>query len=109
MPAMPSGTLACPDAEPRHRLAAQLSTMIPGAATVYGLPERPRARVAPSPRHRHRRGGGAPSTLNRTASRTAARWMMRVWPDLDWNRPRILDLATATLTATELAPFRRGR
>ncbi len=108
MPAMPSGTLACPDAEPRLRLAAQLSTMIPGAATVYACLNDPE-REWPHPHATATDAAGGAIALNRTASRTAARWMMRVWPDLDWNRPRILDLATATLTATELAPFRRGR
>jgi len=108
MLAMSSETLACPDTARRQRLAAQLTDMIPGAATVYACLNDPEHEW-PHPHATATDRSGKTITLNRTASRTAARWMMRVWPELDWNRPRVLDLATATLTATELTPFRRGR
>lgn len=99
MPAIPSGTLACPDADLARRLAGQLATIVPGAASVRACLNDP-AQEWPSPHAHAADAAGAEIRLNRTASRTVARWIMRVWPDLDWNRARTFDLATATLTTS---------
>ncbi|QMU67286.1 transcriptional regulator [Streptacidiphilus sp. P02-A3a] len=108
MLAMPSGTLACPDAARQQRLAAQLADMIPGAATIRVSLNDP-TQQWPHPHAIAKDAAGETIDLNRTTSRVAARWILRVWPGLDWNRAHTFDLATATLTRSDLAAAGRGR
>ncbi|MDX3121603.1 transcriptional regulator [Streptomyces scabiei] len=106
MLAMPSETPACPDTARQYRLAAQLADMIPGAATIRVSLTDP-AQTWPHPHTVAKGAGGATVELSRTTARVAARWIMRVWPDVDWTRPHTLDLTTATLTRSDLVG--RGR
>ncbi|MFJ6518709.1 transcriptional regulator [Streptomyces filamentosus] len=108
MLAMPSGTLACPDADRQHRLAAQLAAMIPGAVTIRVSLEDPRQRWP----HLHaivKDEAGKVMEANRTTLRVAARWILRAWPEAEWSRPHIFDLADATLTRSDLVAAGRGR
>ncbi|WP_371790393.1 transcriptional regulator [Streptomyces sp. NBC_01471] len=108
MLAMPSGTPACPDADRQHRLAAQLADMIPGAATIRVSLNDPK-QVWPHPHAIIKDDAGKTMELGRTTSRVAARWILRVWPEADWTRPQIFDLADATLNRSDLAAAGRGR
>ncbi len=107
MLAQPSGTPACPEADRQHRLAAVLSDMIPGAATVRVSLNDPTKRWP----HAHAyvtNATGESIDVNRTKARAAARWVLRVWPDVDWSLPHTFDLTTATL-ALSFATAGRGR
>ncbi|WP_369392782.1 transcriptional regulator [Streptomyces sp. CG1] len=108
MLAMPSGTLACLDAGRRHRLAAQLADMIPGAVTIRVSLTDPKQEW-PHPHAIVKDEAGKSMELSRTTARAAARWILRVWPDADWTRPHTFDLADATLTRSDLAAASRGR
>ncbi|WP_328509598.1 transcriptional regulator [Streptomyces mirabilis] len=108
MLAMPSGTLACPDTARQHRLAAQLADMIPGAATIRVSLTDPKE-AWPHPHTIAKDAAGEAIELNRTTARVVARWVLRVWPDADWSRPHIFDLAAATLTRSDLGTAGRGR
>ncbi|MFI5917836.1 transcriptional regulator [Streptomyces anulatus] len=108
MPAMPSGTPACPDTGRRHRLAAQLADMIPGAATIRVSLSDPK-HVWPHPHTVVKDEFGEIMGLGRTTSRVAARWILRVWPEADWTRSHIFDLARETLTRSDLIAADRGR
>ncbi|MFJ2158117.1 transcriptional regulator [Streptomyces sp. NPDC087856] len=108
MPAMPSGIPACPDPDRPRRLAAQLTDMIPGATTIrFGLSDP--AMTWPHPHVIVKDGSGRTIELSRTAARVTARWMMRVWPGMDWTRPHTFDLAGAALIPSDLLTARRGR
>ncbi|MEU7179491.1 MULTISPECIES: transcriptional regulator [Streptomyces] len=107
MLAMPSETLACPDTARPERLAAQLADMIPGAATIRVSLNDP-MQVWPHPHAIAKDAAGETIDLNRTTARVAARWVLRVWPEADWNRPHTFDLAAATLTGSDLAAAGRG-
>jgi hypothetical protein len=98
-------TLACPDAACRQRLATQLADMIPGAATLRVSLNDPR-QTWPHPYALAKDAAGETIDLNRTTARVAGRWILRVWPDLDWNRAHTFDLATATLTRSDFAAGR---
>jgi hypothetical protein len=105
------GSPACPEtpkSDRAHRLAAQLADMIPGAATIRVSLNEPGA-VWPHPYTVARDAEGRRLELSRTASNTAARWVMRVWPDVDWSEPHTLDLATATLAPAARSAAERGR
>ncbi|MFE9042524.1 transcriptional regulator [Streptomyces sp. NPDC007818] len=107
MLAMPSGTLACPDTDRQHRLTAQLAAMIPGAATIRVSLNDPRQRWP----HLHAIGKGENGEVvepNRTTLKVAARWILRVWPEAEWTRPHILNLADATLTRSDPVAADRG-
>ncbi|MGW2169228.1 transcriptional regulator [Streptomyces sp. NPDC001705] len=101
------GSLACLDRARQQRLAAQLADMIPGVATIHASLNDPR-QSWPHPHLIAKDSAGQTIDLNRTTARVAARWILRVWPALDWNRPHTFDLATATLTRSDLAAG-RGR
>ncbi|MFD4337856.1 transcriptional regulator [Streptomyces anulatus] len=108
MLAMPSGTLACPEAGRQHRLAAQLADMIPGAATIRVSLTDP-TQTWP---HLHtvvKDEAGKTMEVSRTTARVAGRWILRVWPEVDWNRPHTFHLADAALTCSELIAAGRGR
>ncbi|GHI94207.1 hypothetical protein TPA0905_36780 [Streptomyces olivaceus] len=100
------GSLACLDTARQQRLAAQLADMIPGAATIRVSLNDPR-QSWPHPHLIARDAAGKTIDLNRTTSRVAARWILRVWPALDWNRAHIFNLDTAALTRSDLAAARR--
>ncbi|QHC21394.1 transcriptional regulator [Streptomyces sp. GS7] len=108
MLAMPSGTLACLDTDRQHRLAAQLADMIPGAATILVSLNDP-TQAWPYPHAIVKDEAGDTIELNRTTARVAARWILRVWPEVDWTRPHTFDLVAATLTRSDLAAAVRGR
>lgn len=108
MPAMPSGIPACPDPDRPRRLAAQLTDMIPGAATIRVSLNDP-TMTWPHPHVIVKNEAGQTIELSRTAARVAARWILRVWPEVDWTRPHTFDLADATLTRSDLLTARRGR
>ncbi|MEU6405492.1 transcriptional regulator [Streptomyces sp. NPDC046985] len=108
MLAMPSGTPACPDADRQHRLAAQLADMIPGAATIRVSLTDPKQTWP----HLHavvKDEAGKTMEVGRTTARVAGRWILRVWPEVDWTRPHTFDLADATLTPSDLFAAGRGR
>jgi hypothetical protein len=108
MPAMPSGTSACPDADRRHRLAAQLADMIPGAATIRVSLNHP-DHAWPHPHAVIKDEAGETMELGRTTTRVAARWILRSWPEADWTRPHTFALADATLNRSDLVATGRGR
>lgn len=102
------GSSTCPDTGRERRLAAQLADMIPGAATLRVSLTDPQ-HAWPHPHAIAKNAAGERIELSRTTSKIAARWIMRVWPDTDWTRPHTLDLATATLTRSDLVAAGRGR
>ncbi|MGW8889373.1 transcriptional regulator [Streptomyces sp. NPDC055749] len=108
MLAMPSGTLTCPDTNRQRRLAAQLADMIPGAATIRVSLNDPK-QAWPYPHAIVKDEAGRTMELGRAAARIAARWILRVWPEADWNRPHTFDLARATLTRSDLMAAGRAR
>ncbi|SHL18268.1 transcriptional regulator [Actinacidiphila paucisporea] len=102
------GSSTCPDTGRRQRLATLLADMIPGAATLRVSLTDP-AQVWPHPHAVAKDATGQRLELSRTTSKIAARWIMRVWPHADWSEPHTLDLATATLTRSDLVAAGRGR
>ncbi|MCX5449838.1 transcriptional regulator [Streptomyces nigrescens] len=107
MLAMPSGTPACPEDDRQHRLAAQLADMIPGAATIRVSLNDPQQAWP----HLHaivKDEAGETLKLGRNTARVAARWILRVWPEADWSRPHVFDLADATLTRSDAVVDDRG-
>ena len=107
MHAATSGISACPD-EAGRRLATQLADMIPGAATLRVSLTDPQ-HAWPHPHAVAKGAAGERIELSWVTSKIAARWIMRVWPDADWTRPHTLDIATATLTRSDLVAAGRGR
>lgn len=100
----PSGTQACPDDGRRRRLA----DMIPGAATIRVSLTDP-AQMWP---HLHavvKDGAGRTIELGCPTARVAARWILRVWPEVDWACPHTFCLADATLTRSDLVAAGQGR
>ncbi|MFD0254693.1 MULTISPECIES: hypothetical protein [Streptomyces] len=108
MLAMPSGTPACPDDGRPQRLAAQLADMIPGAATIRVSLTDP-TQTWPRLHAVAKDEAGRTLELGRPTARIAARWILRVWPEVDWMRPHIFCLADATLTRSDLVAAERGR
>ncbi|MFE4359912.1 transcriptional regulator [Kitasatospora sp. NPDC056800] len=107
MPAAPSGTLACPNADARPRLAAKLADMIPGAAAVtVGFTDP--VTQWPHAYARATDAAGRPIRLSPVARRIVARWIVRAHPDADWTRPHLLDLADGQLAVRTDSPV-RGR
>ena len=101
------GSSACPDTGRAQRLAAQLADMIPGVATIrVGLTDA--TRTWPHPHVVAKNAAGETIELNRTTGRVAARWILRVWPEVDWTRPHVFDLADVTLIRSDLTAG-RGR
>lgn len=84
----------------RHeRLAGLLADMVPGARTIR-VSQREPDRSWPSPYARAYDERGRLLALNRAQRVTAARWVIRASPDLEWDEPHDLDLATAALRPT---------
>ncbi|GFE17917.1 hypothetical protein Sgleb_59640 [Streptomyces glebosus] len=80
----------------RHRLAALIADMIPGARTLR-VSQREPGRSWPSPYARAYDAQGQLIALNRPQGMTAARWVIRAHPDVTWEEAYDLDLATGTL------------
>ncbi|MFE7312853.1 hypothetical protein ACFU7T_07055 [Streptomyces sp. NPDC057555] len=108
MPKSPSGrALAAQKAEAdeptadarRHRLAALLADMVPGARTVRVSQQQP-GQNWPSPYARAYDVQGQLIALNRAQRVTVARWVIRAHPYVPWDETYDLDLATSTLRAT---------
>ncbi|TQF02039.1 transcriptional regulator [Kitasatospora acidiphila] len=96
----------CPAASPsQRRLAIQLADMIPGAAAVRVSLVDP-CHQWPHPHASAMDTAGQPVRLKRVVAKTAARWVLRTWPDADWRLPHTLDLGTGELA---LAVAGRGR
>ncbi|MDF6045898.1 transcriptional regulator [Streptomyces sp. JH14] len=108
MLATPSGIPACPEIGRQHRLAAQLTDMIPGAVTIRVSLADP-SQAWPHPHASAKGEAGETVALSRTTARVAARWILRVWPEADWTRPRTFDLADAPLTRSDLIAAGGGR
>ncbi|WP_326692311.1 MULTISPECIES: hypothetical protein [unclassified Streptomyces] len=108
MPEFPGGrTTAAPapegaaatGASRQQRLAELLADMVPGARTIR-VSQREPDRNWPTPNARAYDGQGRLLTLNRAQRLTAARWVIRASPELDWDEPHDLDLASGTLRPT---------
>ncbi|MFD8320747.1 transcriptional regulator [Kitasatospora purpeofusca] len=98
MPAIPSGTLACPDTGVGPRLAAKLADMIPGAVAVtVGFTDP--ATKWPHAYARASTATGRPVRLSPIARRVVALWIVRAHPDADWTLPHTLHLADGRLAA----------
>ncbi|MFF2955885.1 transcriptional regulator [Kitasatospora sp. NPDC057965] len=95
MPAIPSGTLACPPTGAGPRLAAKLADMIPGAAVTVDFTDP--ATQWPHAYARATDAAGRPVRLGPVARRVVARWIVRAHPDIDWTRPHTLYLADGRL------------
>ncbi|WP_326657808.1 transcriptional regulator [Streptomyces sp. NBC_00385] len=108
MLATPSGRSACPHAERQHRLAVQLTYMIPGAATIRVSLNDPTQRW-PHPHTIVKDEAGRTIELGRATATVAARWILRAWPEADWTHPYTFDLAEATLTRSDMVAAARGR
>lgn len=84
----------------RHeRLAGLLADMVPGARIIR-VSQREADRGWPSPYARAYDERGQLLPLNRTQRLTAARWVIRASPELDWDEPHDFDLATGILRPT---------
>lgn len=105
MPATPSGSPACPDADRPSRLADQ----IPDAATLRVSLTCP-AQTWPQPCATARDTVGQRIEVSRATSRIAAGWILRIWPEAEWTCPLTVDLATtAPLIRSGLVAAGRGR
>ncbi|MFE1174266.1 hypothetical protein [Streptomyces sp. NPDC058773] len=80
----------------RHRLAALLADMVPGACTIR-VSQRQPGQNWPSPYARAYDAQGQLIALSRAQRVTVARWVIRVHPDVSWDETYDLDLATGTL------------
>ncbi|WJY50108.1 hypothetical protein QRN89_09920 [Streptomyces chengbuensis] len=80
----------------RRRLATLLADMVPGARTIR-VSQREPERTWPSPHTRAYDEQGRPVALNRAQGLTAARWVMRTHPDVNWNEAYDLDLTNGVL------------
>ncbi|MYQ48760.1 transcriptional regulator [Streptomyces sp. SID4985] len=108
MLAMPSGTPACPDTGRQRRLATQLADMIPGAATIRVSLTDPK-QAWPHLYVVVKDEAGKTMEVSRTTARVAARWILRVWPEVDWTRPHTFRLTDAALTRSDLVAVGQGR
>ncbi|MGW7523009.1 hypothetical protein [Streptomyces sp. NPDC054783] len=83
----------------QRRLAALLADMVPGARTIR-VSQREPDRTWPSPYARAYDAQGSLVALNRAKGLTAARWVMRAHPEVNWietSGTYDLDLATGVL------------
>ncbi|MFF9072754.1 hypothetical protein ACF1A9_10645 [Streptomyces sp. NPDC014872] len=78
------------------RLATLLADMVPGARTIR-VSQREPERTWPSPHARAYDEQGRPVALNRAQGLTAARWVMRTHPEVNWNEAYDLDLTNGVL------------
>ncbi|MFE4976065.1 transcriptional regulator [Kitasatospora sp. NPDC056651] len=80
----------------QQRLGAKLAEMIPGAVAVRVSLAHP-SRQWPHPYTVAVDGRGGQLVLSGSATKVAARWVLRSWPEADWTRPHTLDLVTGQL------------
>lgn len=108
--AQPAKAVDPADGIRQHRLAHLLSDMVPGARTIRVSQHQP-SQTWPSPYSRAYDERGRPVPLNRTKGVAAARWVIRTFPEVNWDEAHDLDLATGTLcpTAGSGAPSDGGR
>ncbi|WP_435220735.1 hypothetical protein [Streptomyces sp. Tue6028] len=92
----PAKAVEPPDGTRRHRLAALLAAMVPGVRTVRVSQRRP-SRTWPSLYSRAYDERGRLIPLNPTQRVSAARWLIRTFPETNWDETHDLDLATGTL------------
>ncbi|MCX5250701.1 hypothetical protein OG895_36830 [Streptomyces sp. NBC_00201] len=105
--AQPAETIDPTAGTRRHRLAVLLADMVPGARTVRVSQHQP-SQTWPSPYTRAYDEQGNLIPLN-LAQRVTARWVIRAYPEADWDEAHDLDLTTGTLRpAVEARPARGG-
>ncbi|MEU6017761.1 hypothetical protein ABZ826_28070 [Streptomyces sp. NPDC047515] len=93
----------------QRRLATLLADMVPSARTIR-VSQREPERTWPSPHARAYDEQGSLVALNRAQGLTAARWVMRTHPEVNWNEAHDLDLATGVLRpATQAYTIADGR
>jgi hypothetical protein len=102
MPEYSSGSLPADQADNaptglQRRLARALADMIDGAASVR-VSQRDPQQSWPTPFLRAYDEHGRPVPVTRVQRLTAARWIIRAHPGIDWSEPYDFDLATATLS-----------
>ncbi|MEW2399985.1 transcriptional regulator [Streptomyces sp. NPDC046862] len=109
MPEHRSGSRSVAEPDDRHRrLADLLADMIPGAATFRVTLHDP-TQVWPHPHARAYDTAGKAITLTRTQAITAARWIIRTYPQVTWGDVYDLDLATARLHRAVVVTAGRSR
>ncbi|MFJ8107963.1 hypothetical protein [Streptomyces sp. NPDC096132] len=87
------------DGARQDRLAALLADMVPGARIIRVSQHQP-SQTWPSPYTRAYDERGQPIPLNRTQRGAAARWVIRTFPEANWDEAHDLDLATGILRPT---------
>lgn len=83
-----------------QRLAVFLADLIPGAALIRVSQQEP-GYVWPSPYAHAYDAFHCLMTINRTQAKTAARWVIRSRPDVNWTQAYDFDLITGVLTPAE--------
>ena len=97
--AQPAKAVEAADGTRQHRLAVLLTDMVPGARIIRVSQYQP-SQTWPSPYTRAYDERGQPIPLNRTQRVAAARWVIRAFPEANWDEAHDLDLATGTLRPT---------
>ncbi|MFJ8795111.1 hypothetical protein [Streptomyces sp. NPDC102462] len=94
----------------QHRLALVLADMVPDARIIRVSQHQP-SQTWPSPYTRAYDERGQPIPLNRPQRTAAARWVIRAFPEANWDEAHDLDLTTGSLrpTAEACAPSDGGR
>lgn len=80
----------------QHRLAVLLADMVPGARIVRVSQHQP-SQTWPSPYTRAYDERGQRIPLNRAQQVTTARWVIRAYPQVNWEETHDLDLTTEVL------------
>jgi hypothetical protein len=94
---LPAATPATALSDRSQRLARAVAAMIPGAATAR-VSQRDPGKTWPSPHLRAYDTHGHQLPVTRAKALTAARWIIRAHPTVDWTgEAHDLDLATGTL------------
>ncbi|MGV9312098.1 hypothetical protein ACWDR0_07870 [Streptomyces sp. NPDC003691] len=96
MPTHQNGRATAPAPDRVLRLARVIAAMIPQAATARVSQCDP-AQKWPSPHLRAYDEYGRLLSVTRAKGLTAARWIIRAHPDVDWAEAHDLDLAAGTL------------
>jgi hypothetical protein len=94
--AQPAKAVAPTDGIRQHRLAVLLADMVPGARIIRVSQHQP-SQTWPSPYTRAYDERGQPMSLNRTQRVAAARWVIRAFPETNWDEAHDLDLTTGIL------------
>lgn len=109
MPEHRSGSRSVAEPDDRHRrLADLLADMIPGAA-IFRVTLHDPTQAWPHPHARAYDTEGKPIPLNRTLVITAARWIIRTYPEVPWGDVYDFDLGTARLRRAVVVAAGRGR